>query len=312
MKRLVFILILIVLIGCTVQVKENVKEQQGLVTPPAEQPVQEQTTAQQPVAEEVKVPENPLEAICNLLPLTDKLSPGDKWFCLAVVNHNPALCKEMTSIIEISDNGEMNDEGDEEDETNKNICFAVVNADSSYCKKLPDQHAKKTCYYQTAVMNQNIDFCDEIDYDKNERLQCYFNFVINLYWWDRSNEIKEEYCNRFPAKEPDKNTCLAFKDRDVSLCKSNVNCLTFFKQDISFCSGKGSVLKDCVRDRAMTDKDVSICETLTGAQRDDCLGDFCTHIKLDKTICDKIVDDMERQSRYSEIAIHISNNVRKD
>ncbi len=299
MKRIVFILVLMILIGCTAQIKEPVKEQQKAETPVVAEQIN--NAEQLPVAEEVKAPENPSITICNKLPLTERLSLGEKWFCLAVVNDDPKICGNIEA-----------DPGDEEDQANKDICFAVASADTSYCKKIQNLAQKHVCYYQTAVISNNINICDEIDYDKNERLQCYFTFVSNLHWWDRSNDIKEEYCNKFPTNEADKNTCLAFKNRDVSLCKNNINCLTFFKQEMSFCSGAGSELKDCIRDRAMTNKDVSICETLNGEKRDDCLGDFCTHIDLDITICDKISDDMERQSRYSEIAINTANNVRND
>jgi len=81
---------------------------------------------------------------------------------------------------------------------------------------------------------------------------------------------------------------------------------------MSFCIGQGSSLKDCIRDRAMSSKDVSICEQLSGEKRDDCLGDFCTHINLDIAICDKITEVMEKQSRYVEIAINIADEVRRD
>lgn len=240
--------------------------------------------------EAVIVPANPSNEICKKVPLLSYMSSSDRYYCMAVVNDNAKFC----------------DGTDGENE--KNICLAVVNEDSSYCKNIPDTGAKHVCYYQLAVISENIDFCDEIDYlNDNERVQCYFNFVSNMYWWDRSGEIKAEYCNKFPTNDPDKNTCLAFKGRDVSICGNNVNCLTFFKQDMSFCDGKDGILESCIRDRAMTEKDLSICETLSGEKRDDCIGDFCTHIQLDTSICDKINDVMEKQSRYVEVAINLDN-----
>jgi hypothetical protein len=232
------------------------------------------------------------DTLSNQICKKNEINPVNRYYCLAVVNDNPEFCKKID---------------DEEDQVN--LCFAVASANSSYCKNMQPL-PKHVCYYQTAVASKNINICDEIDYDENERLQCYFNFVINLYWWDKSSEIKTEYCNKFPADQPDKSTCLAFKDRDVSLCKDNIHCLTFFEQDMSFCTGKGSTLGDCVRDRAMTSKDLSICETMSGEKRDDCIGDFCTHIILDTSICDKISDDMVKQSRYVEVAVHTSNKVR--
>ncbi len=315
MKKIILILsLLILIIGCTDQIdktdnipdvsaeigsiedQKNIEPEQKEVEEAVPNPDEELPIVQEEVVEDVDTLSN---QICKKIPLTNQLSPVDGYYCFAVVNHNPEFCQKIKV-----------DSGDEEDENNKNRCLAVVGEDSSYCKKMQDQLSKHVCYYQLAVISNNIHFCDDIDYDQNERLQCYFTFVSNLYWWDKSEDIKTEYCDKFPAGEQDKSTCLAFKERDVSLCKNNANCLTFFEQPMSFCSGKGSTLKDCVRDRAMVDKDMSICETLTGEKRDDCIGDFCTHIKLDAVICDKISDDMERQSRYVEVAINIAGEVR--
>jgi len=257
--------------------------------------------------EEINVPNTPSNAICKQIPLSNELSPGDKYYCLAVVNKNPAFCEKIVSDIEESgnsgDNPEEFDEG--QDETPKNLCLAIVNENSSYCKNMQEPSPKHVCYYQLAVISGNINICDEIDYDNHEKEECYYNFISNLHWWDKSNEITTEYCNKFPVSEQ-RDTCMAFKEMDVSLCKNNINCLTSFEQDMSFCQGIGSTLEYCVRDRAMTSKNLSICETLTGAKRDDCIGDFCSHIKLDTSICDKISNDMEKQTRYVEVAIYLS------
>lgn len=242
--------------------------------------------------EEINVPNNPSNAICKQMPLSAELNPGDKYYCLAVVNHNPEFCNKID---------------DEEEQVN--LCRAIASANSSYCKNMQNPLPKHVCYYQIAVISKNINICDEIDYDNHEREECYYNFISNLHWWDKSSEIKTEYCNKFPVSEQ-RDTCLAFKDNDVSLCKNNIHCLTSFEQDMSFCSGIGSTLEYCIRDRAMTSKNLSICETLAGEKRDDCIGDFCTHIKLDTSICDKISDNMLRQSRYVEVAIHTANDVR--
>lgn len=238
------------------------------------------------------VANTPSNTICQKIPLIEQTGTVNKYYCLAVVNKNPEFCNDMD---------------DEEDQVN--LCRAVASADTSYCKNMHDPMPKHVCYYQTAVISGNINICDEIDYDDHEQEECYYNFISNLHWWDRSDKITTEYCNKFPVSEQ-RDTCLAFKDNDVSLCKNNINCLTSFKQDMSFCTGKGSTLEYCIRDRAMTDKDLSICETLTGEKRDDCIGDFCTHIILDTAICDKISDIHEKQSRYVEVAIHTANNVR--
>ncbi|MBN2421394.1 hypothetical protein JXB27_03900 [Candidatus Woesearchaeota archaeon] len=293
---------LIILFGCSEVPDGSEKTGNEEAFPISEETISKEELQTEIPQEKASEPEDIPNKLCSMLPLTSELSPADKFFCLAVVNNDPEFCQEIKG-----DEGEI----DEDAEKNKNICLAVSKADTSYCKNIQDISAKHVCYYQTAVINKNINICDEIDFGgENERLQCYFNFVSNKYWWDKSDEIKEEDCNKFPANEPDKNTCLAFKERDVSRCGNNVNCLTFFKQDMSFCSGKGSVLKDCIRDRAMVNKDFSICETLSGEKRDDCIGDFCTHISLDSALCEKISDDMERQSRYMEVAMHMARNQR--
>ena len=251
---------------------------------------------------DVNVPDNLPSVICNKLPLSDELNPGDRLYCLAVVNHNTEFCQ----MIE-GDKGKI----DKDAEDLRNLCFAVTEADTSYCKKNRDESFKHVCYYQIAVTSENIDFCDEITYDPHEREECYFNFVSNLYWWGRSDDIKEEYCRKFNSAEQ-RNTCLAFREMDVSACKSNVNCITFFEQPMSFCSGKGKFLKECVRDRAMTSRDISVCDELSGEKRDDCIGDFCTHIDLDIALCDKITNNIEKQSRYVEVAINLANGVREN
>jgi len=240
---------------------------------------------------EKDLPDTIANQICKRLPLANSLNPGDRFYCFALVNHDARFCEKID---------------DEEKEVNR--CLAHAKVDSSYCKKQQDESSKHVCYYMLAVSSEDIGFCDEIDYSQHEKEQCYFSFITNLYWWDKSDEIKTEYCNKLDS--PDRNTCLALKSRDVSLCKDNVNCLTFFEQPMSFCTGKGSVLKDCIRDRAMASKDISICEQLSGVERDDCIGDFCTHIKLDTGICDMIKDNIERQSRYVEVAMNLNNGVR--
>jgi len=308
MKKIILILVLLIFIsGCDEQIEKtdditeiSQEQEQRIIEP---EPTEAGEVAPNlpenlsiATAEIIEEIDTPSETICKKIPLAAQLSQIDRYYCLAVVNHNPEICQQIKV-----------DSGDEEDEANKNICFAVAGADSSYCKKISDISAKHVCYYQTAVISENINICDEIDYDQNEKLQCYFTFVSNLYWWDRSDEITTEYCNKFPAGQQDRNTCLAFKERDVTRCNNNVNCLTFFEQPMSFCSGKGSDLDDCVRDRAMSSKDVSICEQLSGEKRDDCLGDFCTHIKLDTAICDKITNIKEKQSRYVEVAINLAS-----
>jgi len=129
-----------------------------------------------------------------------------------------------------------------------------------------------------------------------------------LYWEGKSDKITTEHCNKLPSGSQSKDSCLAQKEGDVSLCKNDINCLTFFEQPMSFCEGRGKVLESCIRDRAMVNKDISICEQLSGEKRDDCFGDFAGHITQDILTCDKIVDDFMRNTCYKDVAIQSSTN----
>lgn len=239
-----------------------------------------------PELENIVVPNNPSNELCKGIPLSGKPPYTERYLCLAVVNHDERFCEGI----------------DEENE--KLMCLAFAKRDSSYCEQVQGQDAKHVCYYQLAVSSKNADFCSEISYSQHEKEQCYFNFMSNLYAWNKSNEIKAEYCNQLDT--PDRNTCFALKARDVSLCGDNPPCLTFFEQDISFCD-EHPELPCCIKDRAKTSKDVSICELLTQPDRDNCVGSYCTRTELDVNICDTIIDIEERQDRYIELAITWGN-----
>ncbi|MBU0650061.1 hypothetical protein KKG63_02575 [Patescibacteria group bacterium] len=238
--------------------------------------------------EAIKIPNTPANKICQQLPFAGHKNYGERYRCLAIVNQDKRFCEGL----------------DEEKE--KSICLALVEKDPSYCDQLTDPEPKHVCYYQLAVTSEDASFCSEIDYSQHEKEQCYMNFVTNLYFWGRADEIKTEYCNQLGV--PDRYTCQALQKGDVMQCGNNPHCLTFFPQDSSFCQGTGSQLDDCVRDRAMTSKDASICEQLTGEKRDDCLGDFCTHIDLDINICNRITNVQMKQERYVELAIKLAND----
>lgn len=236
--------------------------------------------------EDIAVPNNPSNTLCKKIPLSGKPPYGERYYCLAVVNHDERFCEGI------------------DEEKGKNICLAHAKADPSYCKKIQEDSAKHVCYYMLAVSSKNADFCSDISYSQNEKEQCYFNFMSNLYQWDKSDEIKTEYCNQLGT--PDKNTCLALKARDVSLCGDNPHCLTFFGQDLSFCDEHPEI-DGCIKDRAKTSKNVSICELLPQPDRDSCVGVYCTHTELDVNICDTIEDIKERQDRYIELAMNLGN-----
>ena len=240
---------------------------------------------------EKDLPDTMPNEICKKLPLKKEFGPGDRYYCFAVVNNNPEFCE-----LIVGDNEE-----DMEAKDTKNLCLAHAKRDVSYCKEMSGVLGKRTCYFRLSLISENIDICDNINWDKDLKQLCYFSFVNTMYWENKSDKITLTHCSKLP--EPDRSTCLAYKEGGVSLCKNNVNCLTFFEQPMSFCTGKGSVLEYCIRDRAMTNKDISICETLTGEKRDDCIGDFAGHITQDISTCDKLTDIMTKHTCYQDVAV---------
>lgn len=239
--------------------------------------------------------------ICKQLPLSSELNIGDRYHCLAAVNHNPDFCEEIKA-----DEGK---ELDEEEKNNKNFCLALANENSSYCKKMTTPESKKTCYNVLAQASKNLNVCSDVDYSVHDKQQCYFNYVNALYWENKSELITLSDCEKvgIDQSNEDKNTCLAFKQRDISLCGNNKNCLTFFPQEMSFCSGAAFKDKnECIRDRAMTTKNISICETLPSAERDNCIGDFSSHINQSTLVCDKISNEQHRQGCYIDAAINLA------
>lgn len=246
---------------------------------------------------EKDLPDTIQNEICKKLPLTNELSPGDRHYCFAVVNNNPEFCEFI----------EADNEKDIEAKEEKNLCLAHAKKDVSYCKKITTDLGKRTCYFGLSMISGDIDVCGGINYDSNLRQLCYYSFVNALYWENKSDKITTNHCNKLP--EPDRSTCRAYKEGDVSLCKNNVNCLTCFEQPMSFCTtGKGKALEYCIRDRAMTSKDISTCETLTGEKREDCIGDFAGHITQDISTCDMITSIPVRNTCYKDVAVQSGTN----
>jgi len=257
--------------------------------------------------ENIVVPDNPSNTLCKKLPLTNEFISSNKYHCLALVNNNAEFC-EMIKI---------DNEEDIEAKNDKNICLAHANKDSSYCESIEDQDAnhvgddaKHVCYFMLAVSSENADFCSDIDYldtaqkNKEEKEKCYFSFMSNLYQWGKSDEITAEICGHLEGEMEE--TCLALKARDISMCGSNPNCLTYFEQPLSFCDEHPDFVS-CIKDRAKTSKDVSICELLPQPDKDVCVGVYCTHTELDANICDTIEDIQKRQEFYVELAMNLGN-----
>jgi len=164
------------------------------------------------------------------------------------------------------------------------------------------------CYQELSFKANRIDYCDGAgDPDK-----CYFSFIHRLYWRERSEEIKSEYCQKLSEDvENDlafKDTCWALKDRNPTLCHGNENCLSFFEQPLSFCENNRLKNKsDCLRDRALTTKDSSICTQITDEHyRDNCYCSYSAHISPNLSLCQKITNKMTKNMCYMEYAINLS------
>ena len=234
----------------------------------------------------IVVPDNPSNRLCKKIPFSSEMTYSKRYHCLALVNNDERFCEGADT------------------ENEKNICLAHANEDSSYCELLQTQESKHTCYFMLAVSSENADFCSDIDYSQHEKEQCYFGFMSNLYQWGKSDEITTEICGQMEGEM--EKTCLALKARDISMCGTNPNCLTHFEQPLSFCDERPNFVS-CMKDRAKTSKNVSICELLPQPDRDVCVGVYCTHTELDVDICATIENIQIRQEFYEELAISLGN-----
>lgn len=249
----------------------------------------------QPVKEleKIEVPETVSNQICKMFPLEGLSDYDSRYLCLAIVNNDERFCEGIN------------------EENEKLICLALANTDSSYCEELTTEEASKNCYYHLAVYSENASFCDEINYHEtdeentHEKEQCYYNFMSNLYQWNKSEEIKTEYCEGLDY--PDSETCLALKERNITICGDNPNCLTHFDQPLSFCDTEDLDYVSCIKDRAKMSQNVSICNLLSGSDKDTCYGVYCTHIDLDINTCNEIEDPNKRQEMLTELAIVLRN-----
>lgn len=232
------------------------------------------------------VSDNPANKVCQ------KISqPEGIYSCLGVVNSDDNFCQKIRFVEE------------------KNACFALANKDISFCRKIQSQETREICYYELSFMVREINYCDELENWE----QCYFSFIHRLYWQERSDEIKAEYCQKFSEDAgidlAFKNSCWALKERDSSLCRGNEHCLSFFPQPLSFCDNNRLKEKnDCLRDRALAAKDISICEKIIDTNiRNRCYGGYSAHISPDLSLCEKVSDKMTKNACYREYAINLSD-----
>ena len=113
-------------------------------------------------------------------------------------------------------------------------------------------------------------------------------------------------CEVFP--EGDKNWCLALVTQDKSICGNNLACLSLFVQPLSFCDNQQMPKSkgECLRDRAMTQKDPAICELIDNSNdRDRCYFNIVGHINPDTSFCSKISDPELEQECLTNAAIKL-------
>jgi hypothetical protein len=232
------------------------------------------------------VPDNPASRVCQEISQTE-----DAYSCLAVVNADSSFCQNSRSTEE------------------RNLCFALADRDPSFCRKIRDKETKETCYYELSFKLGDISYCEELENWE----ECYFSFIHRLYWQEKSEQIEVAYCEKFSEGAgmdlAFKNSCWALKERNPSFCQGNEHCLSFFQQPLSFCENtKTKTKSDCLRDRALTAKDTSICEKIDNiVMRDNCYSSYSAHIEPDLSLCKKISDQMTRNMCYREYAINLSD-----
>jgi len=222
------------------------------------------------------IPDTPINKICLKISL-----PDDLYYCLAVANQDMNFCEYL----------DMPDQ--------RKLCQGMAARDISYCREIQEPGPRKMCYYELSFTTGNFNYCDEAD-DPND---CYFAFIHRLHWESRADEIRAEYCEKI-----NDNTT------EGKIFKK------FFKQPLSFCDTKfqapNGLFKykdDCLIDRAMSEKDSSICAEIKEEElRDLCYGNMSTHISPDLSLCNKIVDEMARNMCYTEVAIHFAQEESSD
>jgi len=231
------------------------------------------------------VPDNPASKVCQKISQLE-----DRYSCLAIVNADSSFCQRIGQVEE------------------KNLCLALTDKDISFCRKIKDQEPKEICYYELSFTLKDISYCDELD----NWGKCYFSFVHRLYWQERSDEIKAQYCEKLTKNAGGdiafRDTCWALRAGDTSLCQGNEHCLSFFPQPLSFCeTTKSKGKSDCLRDRALTAKDTSICEMIDDVHyQDNCYSSYSAHIFPDLSLCEKVSDKMTKNSCYRDYAINLS------
>lgn len=226
------------------------------------------------------IPNNPPSQVCAQI--TKKQM---RYNCLAIVNKNIDLC-------------------DKFEEDDKLECQAIVGNNPKLCAKIKLPVQKKTCVNEVARVNDNIDSCDFAD-DKKD---CVGSYLAGLYWDKKFDLMDRKYCDIFSGS--DRNWCLALVTQDKSVCGNNPACLSLFIQPLTFCDNQqmSKSKGECLRDRAMTQEDPTICELIGNKDdRNGCYFNIVGHINPDVSFCSKISDPELEQECLVNAAVNLLN-----
>jgi len=206
-------------------------------------------------------------------------------YCLAIVNKDKDLCNKT------SEDGIL-------------ACQAIVENNPELCAKVEPAIQKKVCVNEVTRVNDNIASCDFAD-DKKD---CIGSYLAGLYWDGKYDLMDKKYCDIF--SEGDKDWCLALVTQDKSVCGNNLSCTSLFIQPLSFCDNQqlSKSRGECLRDRAMTQKDPAICGLIddTG-DRDRCYFNIVGHINPDLSFCSKISDPELAEECLTNAAVKLLN-----
>lgn len=226
----------------------------------------------------VVIPDNSPSRACAQITMKQR-----RYYCLAIVNKDSDLCSKT------AEDGVL-------------ACRAIVENNPELCTKVTPAIQKKTCVNEVARVNDNINSCDFSD----DRKDCVGSYLAGLYWDEKYNLMDKKYCDVFPVG--DKDWCLALVTQDKSACGSNGACLSLFIQPLSFCDNQqmSKSKGECLRDRAMTQKDTTICELINDtSDKDNCYFNIVGHINPDISLCSKISDPELEQECLANAAVKL-------
>lgn len=226
----------------------------------------------------VTIPDNPPDRACAQI-----VKKQMQYNCLAIVNKDSNLCNKTAKDGVLA-------------------CRAIVENNPELCTKVKPVIQKKTCINEVARVNDNINSCNFSD-DKKD---CVGSYLAGLYWDGKYNLMDKKYCDIF--SDDSKNWCLALVTQNRSVCGKNSACLSLFIQPLSFCDNlqMSKSKGECLRDRAMSQKDPTICELIENTNdRNRCYFNIVGHINPDISFCSKISDPELKQECFANAAVKL-------